>query len=154
MCPFSGSPNRPLERPGMNPRAVASAPGPAAQRLCVGPTTLGEIVKATIASTLAATAGAVLVLLLFAPLTADAQQAGKIPRIGVLWGYSPADVSRFGEAFRQGLASFGYVEGQNIVLHERWSEGKSDRLPSLAAEMIRLKQLELPNRQPRRSRLC
>jgi putative tryptophan/tyrosine transport system substrate-binding protein len=73
-----------------------------------------------------------------AQLGAEAQQAGKVPRIGVLWGYSPSDVSRFGEAFRQGLASLGYVEGRNIVLQERWSEGKSDRLPSLAAELVRL----------------
>src|SRR4030095_9882650 len=76
--------------------------------------------------------------LALAPLAAEAQQAGKVPRIGVLWGYSPSDVSRFGEAFRQGLASLGYVEGRNIVLQERWSEGKSDRLPSLAAELVRL----------------
>jgi putative tryptophan/tyrosine transport system substrate-binding protein len=73
-----------------------------------------------------------------AQLGAEAQQAGKVPRIGVLWGYSPSDVSRFGEAFRQGLASLGYVEGRNIVLQERWSEGKIDRLPSLAAELVRL----------------
>jgi putative tryptophan/tyrosine transport system substrate-binding protein len=99
----------------------------------------GKIVKSTIGKTFGATAGAVLVLwLLFAPLITDAQQAGKVPRIGVLWGYSPSDVSRFGEAFRQGLASLGYVEGQNIVLQERWSEGQADRLPSLAAELVRL----------------
>src|SRR4030095_6062843 len=76
--------------------------------------------------------------LALAPLTTDAQQAGKVPGVGVLWGYSPSDVSRFGEAFRQGLASLGYVEGRNIVLQERWSEGKSDRLPPLAAELLRL----------------
>jgi putative tryptophan/tyrosine transport system substrate-binding protein len=96
-------------------------------------------VKPTIARTLSATAGAVLVLLLFvAPLTTDAQHAGKVPDVGVLWGYSPPDVSRFGEAFRQGLASLGYVEGRNLALHERWSEGKSDRLASLAADLVRL----------------
>ena len=85
-----------------------------------------------------ATAGAVLVLLvLFAPLTADAQHGGTVPRIGILWGFSPPDVSRFGEAFRRGLASLGYVEGRNIALHERWAEGKADALPSLAAERVR-----------------
>jgi ABC-type uncharacterized transport system substrate-binding protein len=84
-------------------------------------------------------AGAALVLLLlFAPLPADALQAGRVPRIGVLWGYSPSDVSRFSEAFRQGLRALGYVEGQNIALEERWSEGRFDRLPSLAAELVRL----------------
>src|SRR5262245_42632837 len=76
--------------------------------------------------------------ILAAPLAGEAQQAGKLSRIGVLWGYSPSDVSRFAEAFRQGLGALGYVEGQNIALHERWSEGKSDRLPSLAAELVRL----------------
>jgi putative tryptophan/tyrosine transport system substrate-binding protein len=76
--------------------------------------------------------------LALAPLTTDAQQAGKVPGVGVLWGYSPSDVSRFGEAFRQGLANLGYVEGRNIAIHERWSEGKSDRLSSLAAELVRL----------------
>jgi ABC-type uncharacterized transport system substrate-binding protein len=76
--------------------------------------------------------------LALAPLTTDAQQAGKVPGVGVLWGYSPSDVSRFGEAFRQGLANLGYVEGRNIAIHERWSEGKFDRLSSLAAELVRL----------------
>ena len=104
----------------------------------VGPTTAGETVRPRIARALSATAGAVLVLLLHFALIANAQQAGKIPRIGVLWGYSPSDVARFGKAFRQSLADLGYVEGRNIALHERWSEGKSDRLPSLAAELVRL----------------
>jgi putative ABC transport system substrate-binding protein len=65
------------------------------------------------------------------PLAARAQQAGKIPRIGILWAYSPSVVSLFAEAFRQGLRGLGYVEGQNIVLQERWAEGRFDRLPSL-----------------------
>src|SRR4030095_7862644 len=60
--------------------------------------------------------------LALAPLTTDAQQAGKVPGVGVLWGYSPSDVSRFGEAFRQGLANLGYVGGGTIVIHERWWE--------------------------------
>ncbi len=72
-----------------------------------------------------------------APLVAEAQ-LGKVPRIGILWAYSPPVVSPFAEAFRQGLRGLGYVEGQNIVLEERWAEGRFDRLPSLAAELVRL----------------
>jgi len=78
-------------------------------------------------------------VLLAAPLAVAAQQAGKVPRIGVLWPYSPAIATPFGDAFRQGLGTLGYVEGRNIALEERWADGKFDRLASLAAELIRLK---------------
>ena len=78
-------------------------------------------------------------VLLAAPLAVEAQQAGKVPRIGVLWPYSPAIAAPFGDAFRQGLGRLGYVEGRNIALEERWAGGKFDRLASLAAELIRLK---------------
>jgi putative tryptophan/tyrosine transport system substrate-binding protein len=70
---------------------------------------------------------------------ATAQQPKKVPRIGVMWLYSPDIASPFAEAFRQGLRGLGYVEGQNIALEERWAEGRFDRLPSLAAELVRLK---------------
>lgn len=79
--------------------------------------------------------GAVLVA---ASLAAEAQQAGKVPCIGILWAYSPSVVSPFAEAFRQGLRGLGYVEGRNIVLEERWAEDRFDHLPSLAAELVRL----------------
>jgi putative tryptophan/tyrosine transport system substrate-binding protein len=69
---------------------------------------------------------------------ATAQQPKKVPRIGVMWLYSPDIASPFAEAFRQGLRGLGYVEGQNIALEERWAEGRFDRLPSLAAELVRL----------------
>ena len=78
-------------------------------------------------------------VLLAAPLAVAAQQAGKVPRIGVLWPYSPAIATPFGDAFRQGLGTLGYVEGRHIALEERWADGKFDRLASLAAELIRLK---------------
>src|SRR5499433_3424355 len=71
--------------------------------------------------------------------SAEAQQPKKVPRIGVLWLYSPTIASPFAEAFRQGLRGLGYIEGQNIALEERWAEGRFDRLPSLAAELVRLK---------------
>ena len=78
-------------------------------------------------------------ILLALYVTVEAQQVKKVPRIGVLWLYSPTIASPFAEAFRQGLRGLGYVEGQNIALEERWAEGRFDRLPSLAAELVRLK---------------
>ena len=71
--------------------------------------------------------------LLTAPLAADAQQAGKIPRIGLL------DYAPFWEPFRQGLRELGYTEGQNIILEYRETEGRYDRLPDMAVEIVRLK---------------
>ena len=76
--------------------------------------------------------------ILAAPLAAGAQQPKKVPRIGVLWTYSPTIAAPFAEAFRQGLRGLGYVEGQNVALEERWAEGRFDRLPALAAELVRL----------------
>jgi putative ABC transport system substrate-binding protein len=67
---------------------------------------------------------------------ADAQQSGKIYRIGVL---STVPVSLEIEPFRQALRELGYVEGKNIVIEARSAEGKSDRLPGLVAELVRLK---------------
>ncbi len=84
-------------------------------------------------------AAAVVVLvpaLLAAPLTADAQQPAKVPRVGYL---SPAPGAHLVEAFRQGLRDLGWVEGQNISIEVRSAEGKYERLPELAAELVRLK---------------
>jgi putative ABC transport system substrate-binding protein len=72
------------------------------------------------------------------PLDAGAQQPGKVYRIGFLSPRSPSDVGRLA-AFRQSLRELGYVEGQNIVIESRWAEGEYDRLPGLAAELVRLK---------------
>jgi len=70
---------------------------------------------------------------------AQAQQPANIPRIGLLGGGSAAANAGRIEAFRQGLRELGYVEGKNIVIEYRWAEGKLDRLPALAAELVRLK---------------
>ena len=78
--------------------------------------------------------------LLFAHcVSAEAQQAKKVPRIGYLGGTSGSAVGGRTEAFRQGLRELGYVEGKNIVIEYRHHEGKVDRLPALAAELVRLK---------------
>ncbi len=74
--------------------------------------------------------------LLAAPLIAEAQQAGKVYRIGHLSSGSPPG---FVEEFRQGLRERGYLEGQNIAVEYRWAEGNYDRLPGLVAELLRLK---------------
>src|SRR5262249_35618043 len=72
-------------------------------------------------------------------VSVEAQQPKKTPRIGYLPGASPsADSARY-EAFRQGLRELGYVEGKNIVIENRYAEGKFDRLPAQAAELVRLK---------------
>jgi putative ABC transport system substrate-binding protein len=68
---------------------------------------------------------------------AEAQQVAKIHRIGVLRAGSPPDP--FLEAFRQGLRDLGYVEGKNVLIELRYADGKSDRLPTLAAELVRMK---------------
>jgi len=71
--------------------------------------------------------------------SAHAQQPKKVPRIGYLSNTSPsADSARY-EAFRQGLRELGYVAGKNVVIEYRYTEGKSDRLPALAAELVRLR---------------
>jgi len=74
--------------------------------------------------------------LLAAPFVAEAQQAAKVPRIGYL-ALNPTP--HFQEAFRQGLRDLGYVEGRNLVIEDRDAEGKRERLPALAAELVALK---------------
>ena len=68
-----------------------------------------------------------------------AQQPTKIPRIGYLNANFPSANPARIEAFRQGLRELGYVEGKNIVIEWRFAEGKLDRIPALAAELVRLK---------------
>src|SRR5437870_7022910 len=72
-------------------------------------------------------------------VVAQAQQPTKVPRIGFLSAVSPSSISPRTEAFRQGLRELGYVEGKSIVIEYRWAEGKFDRLPDLASELVRLK---------------
>jgi putative ABC transport system substrate-binding protein len=78
------------------------------------------------------------VLLTTAP-PATAQQPKKVPRIGYLSSNDPASESIRAEAIRQALRALGYIEGQNIAIEYRYAEGKRDRVPELAAELVRLK---------------
>ena len=87
------------------------------------------------------TAGCIVMLtlsLLMAPLVAPAQQTAKIARIGLLSLASPADVALWYQAFRQGLTDLGWIEGKNIRIEYRYAEGRTERLPDLAAELVRL----------------
>src|SRR6266498_3123179 len=77
-------------------------------------------------------------VLLAAPFAAEAQQAAKVTRIGYL-SHNLAVTPHLPEAFRQGLRDLGYVEGRNLVIEYRDAEGKVERLPALAAELVALK---------------
>ena len=75
--------------------------------------------------------------LLPAPLLAEAQQAGKINRVGVLSG-GPAKPNPSLDAFRQSLLALGWVEGRNVTIEARFADGKMDRLAGLAMDLVRL----------------
>ena len=80
--------------------------------------------------------------LLAAPLAAEAQQAGKVYRVGMLWFGSSLDdppVRLRLDAFQQGLREQGYMEGRNVAFEHRYARGKYELLPDLAAELVRLK---------------
>ena len=79
------------------------------------------------------------VVLLAVAVIAEAQQPKKVPRIGYLSNTGPAGESNRSEAIRSALRERGYIEGQNIAIEYRYGEGKRDRYPELAAELVRLK---------------
>jgi putative ABC transport system substrate-binding protein len=78
-------------------------------------------------------------LLAAAPLAAEAQPSGKVYRIGVLDGVGVASNEANLSAFRQSLRELGYVEGQNVVIEYRSADGRAERFPDLATELVRLK---------------
>ena len=71
--------------------------------------------------------------------SADAQQTSKVPRIGYLDNSTAAGIAVFLAAFRQELSKLGWIEGKNITIEYRFAEQKNERLPELAAELVRLK---------------
>jgi putative tryptophan/tyrosine transport system substrate-binding protein len=83
------------------------------------------------------------VLILTAIHLAEAQQAKKAPRIGLLAPFSASSGSSRRDAFLQGLRDLGYVEGKNIVIEYRYTEEELDRLPDLAAELVCVSMLTL-----------
>jgi putative tryptophan/tyrosine transport system substrate-binding protein len=80
-----------------------------------------------------------LLLTVFLLPVAEAQQAGKVPRIGFLDNSTASSTAVFLEAFRQELRKLGWIEGKNIAIEYRFAEQKLERLPELAAELVRLK---------------
>ena len=76
---------------------------------------------------------------LYAPLPVEAQQPARVPRIGLLLPTTSSATRHLIDAFRQGLRELDYVEGQNIAFEHRYGEGRAERLPALAAELVRLK---------------
>jgi putative ABC transport system substrate-binding protein len=68
-----------------------------------------------------------------------AQQTKKLPRIGILLAGSFTTSQPSTDAFRRGLTDLGYVEGKDIVIEQRFADGKGQRLPTLAAELVRLR---------------
>src|SRR5437867_7039389 len=79
------------------------------------------------------------VILFAGAVIAEAQQPAKIPVVGILGGASSSSPSARLYAFRREFRKLGYVEGKNIAFESRHAENKLDRLPSLAAELVRLK---------------
>jgi putative ABC transport system substrate-binding protein len=70
------------------------------------------------------------------PLAARAQQPGKLPTIGVLYGVSAAEWTEHMAGFHRGLGETGFVEGRNVAVEYRWAEGQLDRMPWMAADLI------------------
>ena len=79
-----------------------------------------------------------LVALGAAPLAAEAQPAGKVPRIGFLGNSTAALEANLVGPFREGLRDLGYVEGRNVLIEYRWAEGKYERFPALIGELVAL----------------
>src|SRR5438874_5595598 len=73
------------------------------------------------------------------PLAARAQQAGKLPTIGLLGATTPAAQSQLTAAFVQRLRELGWIEGRTVTIEYRWAEGRSERAAEIAVEFVRLK---------------
>jgi ABC-type uncharacterized transport system substrate-binding protein len=80
--------------------------------------------------------GAMLLALSF---PAQAQQPTKVPRVGIIYSGSPSAAAPLRDSFQQGLGELGYIEGQNIKIDYRFGDGREDRIPEFAAELVRLK---------------
>ena len=85
---------------------------------------------------------AVAVSILAAPLIAETQQAARVYRVGFLdYGSSEHGRMEWWNAFRERMREFGYVEGQNVLFEPRWSNHSSDRLQTLANELVAMRSM-------------
>src|SRR5437773_6962584 len=82
---------------------------------------------------------ALVALLVMLNVSAEAQQTGKIPRIGFLDASTASGMAGLVETFRQEMRKLGWIEGKNITIEYRFAEQKLERLPEIAAELVRLK---------------
>ncbi|SRR6266567_2716413 len=87
----------------------------------------------------AALAGVIVICLLAGPRGAEGQQPRKVPRVGFLSAFSPSDVPLWRAGLQKGLRDLGYTEGRDITIEYRYADGHLERLPGLAAELVRLK---------------
>jgi putative ABC transport system substrate-binding protein len=97
------------------------------------PTGISALVLSTVTRISAA------ILLLAAPLASDAQQAGKVYRIGYLSAASREATEPMNQAFLRGLMERGWIEGQNLIVERRWADGNNERLRALAADLVQRK---------------
>jgi ABC transporter substrate binding protein len=81
----------------------------------------------------------ILLLALIAPISGEAQSIGTVYRVGLLLTTTPSDAAHLIKALTEGLRELGYVEGRNVVFERRFAEGRQERLPALAAELVQLK---------------
>ena len=126
-----------LREPEFPHQAGQHRAGPYVRAVAAGVAPLNR--RRTLNSRLLAVLGLLTLAIVTSPLVADAQQAGKMPLIGWLgFGSSPQGAEYF-NAFRQGLREHGWLEGQNIVIVSRVAEGRAERFPALAAELVRLR---------------
>ena len=83
-------------------------------------------------------ATAVILLVLTTPLASAAQPTGKVYRIGFILTAAPSEAEHLAKALDEGLRELGYIEGRNIVFERRFAGGTQQRIPALAAELVRL----------------
>jgi putative ABC transport system substrate-binding protein len=83
-------------------------------------------------------AGLFVLLGLVAPAPGEAQQAGKVPQIGIVWGTFPDRSQELFAPLRDRLRELGYVEGRNILFQQRWGEGKPERIPDIMTSLVQL----------------
>jgi putative ABC transport system substrate-binding protein len=101
------------------------------------------IMRAALAATLA-------LCVFAAPLVAEAQPAGKVWRVGYLTVPSRETAHSVADTFQRALRDLGWIEGQNLVLDYRFADSNVDRLPDLAAELVRLRLMSLLREPMRR----